>query len=67
MSEVANVGVLVVYVFSGCTLCLKKYSGNKKERWNKDLMSETVFARAVRHGPGPFYTRSVIGHPEPYI
>ena len=24
-------------------------------------------ARAARHGPGPFYTRSVIEHPEPYI
>ena len=29
-------------------------------------MSETGLARAARHGPGPFYTRSVIEHPEPY-
>jgi hypothetical protein len=33
---------------------------HKKEHWNQDIMRETVFARAARHGPGPFYTQSVI-------
>ena len=26
------------------------------------MMSETLFARAARHGPGPYYTRSVRTH-----
>ena len=62
LTDVRNgsVGVLVVYIFSGCML--KEYSCNKTERWNQDIMSETVFARAARHGPGPFYTRSVRTH-----
>ena len=41
---------------------VKKYSCNKTERWNQDIMSETGLARAACRSPGPFYTRSVRTH-----
>ena len=43
-------------------VCLIKTLATKQNRWNQNIMSETGLARAARHGPGPFYTRSVRTH-----
>ena len=49
-------------------VCLKKTLATKKKTLElQDIMSsETVLCIRARHGPGAFYTRSVIEPPEPY-